>query len=238
MLKIGNYEFETPAICASVIGDTVDVMMARLDKAIGQGADVVELRLDRLQDQAEWSELNQDKIPTIITNRTIREGGSFKGSESDRIGVLLEAVDEKVACIDIEFSTSRKYLDKVIDAVEDSETSLILSFHTHDKIPPVNELIETAESMQDLGCDMAKLIGYADHFTDGINILDFMLEAYDHIDIPVIAFAMGEEGKFTRLVSHLFGSPITYASIDEATAPGQINVVEMKRFLELMNSKD
>ncbi len=48
----------------------------------------------------------------------------------------------------------------------------------------------------------------------------------------IIAFAMGEKGEFTRVTAPLVGSPITYASIEIETAPGQLNLSTVKEILE------
>ena len=53
---------------------------------------------------------------------------------------------------------------------------------------------------------------------------------------PLIAFAMGDLGKFTRICALFFGAPFMYVSQDEGevAAPGQIPFSQMKVILEAL----
>ena len=44
----------------------------------------------------------------------------------------------------------------------------------------------------------------------------------------LIAFAMGEEAKFTRILCLHMGSPFTYVSLRKVIAPGQFSLDEIK----------
>ncbi|CRH93926.1 3-dehydroquinate dehydratase [Chlamydia trachomatis] len=44
--------------------------------------------------------------------------------------------------------------------------------------------------------------------------------------------SMGNLGKLSRLAGVLTGSCWSFASLDEASAPGQISLTNMKKFLE------
>jgi 3-dehydroquinate dehydratase-1 len=46
-----------------------------------------------------------------------------------------------------------------------------------------------------------------------------------------IGIAMGDIGKYTRIVAPIFGSPITFASIDKESAPGQLDIKTTKNIL-------
>lgn len=237
VLKLGEHELETPIICASIIGKDLNLMDDRIEKALEQGVGMIELRLDKLRDSSGWRELLCKGVPTIVTNRAGREGGNFEGKESERVERLFEAIDEGVACIDIELSTPREQLDEVLSAARANSTSVILSFHNFEEVPPIEDLIETARQMEELDCGVAKLIGFTKNFRDGMRMLDFLLEVSEEVKVPVISFAMGRAGKFTRVMAPLFGSPIVYASVEEAAAPGQVDVVTMKGFLETIGSE-
>jgi 3-dehydroquinate dehydratase-1 len=47
-----------------------------------------------------------------------------------------------------------------------------------------------------------------------------------------IGISMGDLGRYTRVVAPLFGSPITFASIDTISAPGQLDIHTTKNFLD------
>ena len=69
-------------------------------------------------------------FPLIATNRKIEEGGFFKGSESERIEILLEAA-KHADIVDIELETDEEYLEKIIKASK----STIISYHDFKKTP-------------------------------------------------------------------------------------------------------
>ena len=47
-----------------------------------------------------------------------------------------------------------------------------------------------------------------------------------------MGIAMGDIGRYTRVVAPLFGSPITFASLDNISAPGQLDIQTTKNFLD------
>lgn len=232
VVQLGKEKIQTPAICAAVIDSDINSMKDNLEKALAEGADIVELRLDKLEDPTGWESLLQKDIPTIVTNRSKKEGGHFQGNENERIEVLLDAVETGVSCVDVELSTSKKKLDQILEATDKNDTSLIMSFHDFNKVPTRQELLRKANQMVEAGCDIAKLIGFANEHKDSLKILDFLIQASEDIEVPIITFAMGEKGKFTRVTAPLLGSPITYASIEEKTAPGQLDISAVNEILE------
>ncbi len=232
MLKIGNYTIKTPAVCASVIGESIEPMKKNIKRAEKLGSDIIELRLDRLDKDSEWTKLIPKDLPTIITNRSENEGGFFEGREEDRIEILIKAAENGADCIDIEFSASDGLKNRVLDRCEKTGVSTILSFHDFEKVPPINKLLEKVERMEESGCDIAKIIGFGKDADDSVKILDFLVSSMDRVEIPIVAFAMGEVGKFTRITAPILGSPFTYGSVEEKSAPGQLSVSSIGEYLD------
>ena len=232
VLKIGSHELRTPAVCGAVIGESLDAMDAAMDRALEQGADLIELRLDGLRDLSGWQRLLREDVPTIVTNRAEWEGGHFSGREDERVKPLLEGISEGVACVDIELSTPSDLLAEVVRAAEEGGTSVMMSYHDFRKVPPQDVMVGTIHRMVEAGCDIAKLIGFARRPRGALDMLGFLIKVSESVDVPVVAFAMGEAGKFSRVVAPLFNSPIVYAAAAEATAPGQLDVAAVKRLLD------
>jgi 3-dehydroquinate dehydratase-1 len=230
-LKLGKHKLRVPAICASVIGDDVDAMAAGIARAIGQEADIVELRLDGLHKQVGWEKLLKTKLPLILTNRAEREGGRFRGEESARVNQLLKGIAEGAACIDIELSTSKPLLNEVVKAAKTHGTSLLMTHHDFKKTPPISTLTNIAKRMADAGCDIIKIVTFARTSQDVLTVLDFLTQVQDSVEVPVISFAMGEVGMISRIAAPFFGSPIVYAAADEITAPGQFDIETARRLL-------
>ena len=73
------------------MADNMAELRKRRDAA--SDVDLVELRLDSVPDPDVQAALNGRRCPVIITCRSIRDGGLFRGSEEERRKLLLEAVD-------------------------------------------------------------------------------------------------------------------------------------------------
>ena len=232
MIELGENRIGTPAICASVIGNSLESMEDGSERALVQGADVLEIRLDKLKQSKGWKDLLKKEIPVIATNRSQKEGGHFEGKERERIEILREAMENGADCIDIELSAEEGARNRIVEEAGKKGIATIMSFHDFDKVPRIKTMIEKAERMEDFGCDMAKIIGFANEADESIRMLDFLIRSSKEVEIPVIAFAMGKEGRFTRVASSLLGSPITYASVEEKAAPGQIDLPTMKKVLD------
>ena len=229
--RIGRFELKTPAVCGSVIGESVDSMKACLKKAVEQGADLVELRIDGLRDRAGWQDLLRSELPTILTNRPEREGGHFEGDEEERVGSLLDGTIRGVACVDIELSTEGALLRKVLSNAKGRGTSVLISYHDLTSTPEVEELFEVVRKMVRARCDIAKVVTFAEDRKDALRVLDFLVRVQDEVAVPVVAFAMGEAGRISRIAAPLLGSPVVYAAAGEATAPGQLDVATTKMLL-------
>ncbi len=237
-LRLGEHKLLTPAICGAVMAEKVDEMKAGVAKAIEQGADLVELRVDGLHDQACWEELLPVKVPVILTNRPEPEGGGFRGDENKRIEVLLQGIARGVSCIDIELSTPEPLRERVVSQAKKSGVAVIMSYHDFSITPSIEVMIGTAKRLAGAGCDIAKIVALAEDTEDALRMLDFLAQVQDEVAVPIIAFAMGDAGKITRIAAPMLGSPIVYAAAGKTTAPGQLDVATMTHLLHELIPKE
>lgn len=187
---------------------------------IEKGADLLELRIDAInQPTSKLVKYIVEEInfPIIATNRVKTEGGSFKGSEEERISILKECCDV-VEYIDIELNTDIKYIKQF----EDFKTKKIISFHDFKKTPSIDTLLDIIKEEKKIG-DIAKIAVMPEKLEDTIIVLAILSRCED-----TIAISMGELGSYTRILASKFSSPITFASGDESTAPGQLDIETMK----------
>lgn len=210
-------------ICIPIFKSNLNSALETANKALKLGADVLELRIDALQ-RPDVDEV-VDFIDTldgrvIATNRMSREGGLFKGSEEERTEILREAAGH-ADFVDIELQTEERYRSKVIKASRSS----IISFHDFEKTPSVEELLKIVEQERKLG-DLAKFAVMPRNMEDTLKVFQVLLQVEDTIGI-----AMGDLGRYTRVTASLFGSPLTFASLDEESAPGQLDIESTKLFL-------
>lgn len=239
MVQIGEREITTPAICASVIGKKITDLERGSDKALEKSADIIEFRMDKLEDFTDLDSLLSSNLPSIVTNRSVKEGGHFDGGERERIQVLLDAIEKGVSCVDIELSSSRELIEEVIKTAENYETSVILSHHNFEEVPSLEELQEKVREMNNYDYDFGKIIGFSNKYKDSIRMLKFLIQSLEkEKNHKIIAFAMGDKGEFTRITAPLLGSPIAYASVEEETAPGQLSVTDLREILDKYRSEE
>ncbi|MGZ7049290.1 MAG: type I 3-dehydroquinate dehydratase, partial [Methanobacterium sp.] len=198
-------------------------VLLKAGKAIKSGADILEFRIDALRNPVADEVNNIIKeidYPVIATNRMKDEGGFFKGSDEERTSLLIE-VAPNVDIVDIELQTDEEFRQKVINASK----STIVSYHNFKNTPSSNELLDIVKMEQEIG-NIAKFAVMPEDYKDTLTVLKVLSEVQNTIGI-----AMGDMGRYTRLVAPVFGSPITYASIDKESAPGQLDVQTTKEIL-------
>jgi len=163
-------------------------------------------------------------IPVIATLRPVAEGGGFSGDEAGRTKLLERAGESGFSYLDIE-------LGSAASASLPRRWSTIISWHDHASTPELERLEEVLEQALSSGAEIAKVVTTAMKSVDNISVLRFL--SRHARSNKVVAFAMGDEGLPSRILSPLFGSQFTYASLRRGaeTAPGQIPLDELRRTL-------
>ena len=78
-------------ICAAATAKTMPELRAMVKNAERARADLVEVRLDYLNEDCDLREIRDlTALPIIATNRLIEEGGLFEGTEEKRVSVLVD----------------------------------------------------------------------------------------------------------------------------------------------------
>lgn len=108
---------------------------------------------------------------------------------------------------------------------------IIVSYHNRTSTEPLEVLESIAKAAFYEGADIVKIVTKANTSADG----DRVVKLYDRFPAEqLVAFAMGEKGKDSRLVSFAKGAPLFYLSPTRrgATAPGQ------PQFFDFINKED
>ena len=192
-----------------------------------KGADLIELRLDYLD------KLNPENIkkimkfcrkPVIATVRKNDEGGFHKIDENKRVELIKKCIDYGADFIDIEYSTNKVLLKGILKNKKSSK--IIVSYHNFKETP--SNLIKTYKNIKKLNPDLIKIVTNANSVADNFRIFEITKKASKDKK-KIIAFCMGSYGQFSRILGNLFGSSITYASVDKGkeSASGQLTLNEM-----------
>jgi 3-dehydroquinate dehydratase-1 len=207
-----------PRICLSIIENNPEAI-----RNVEAEVDWFELRLDILKD--DWRKVAAGfRKPWIACNRSQEEGGQGELNPDLRMEALLAAGKAGASIIDIEFVTPG--LAEKVKLIKKSSQCL-LSFHDLKATPPLDKLIKIVEGQIQAGADICKVVTTATRFEDNVTILKLI----KHFpETKIAAFAMGEAGRTSRLISPLCGGYFTYGCLEEGqqAASGQITVKEMR----------
>jgi len=190
-------------------------------------ADMAEIRIDLSRFSADdvRTVFSQAHTPTIATCRPELT------NDKTRAALLKTAIESGAHYVDIEIESSSELKQEIVSYAEQHNCKVIVSYHNYENTPPNEELYGIVNQCFADGATIAKIATTAVSQTDSARILAL----YAHYE-NLVALAMGEQGKITRLASMYVGSPFTFAALDEqsATAPGQLTVREYEQFADLM----
>jgi 3-dehydroquinate dehydratase-1 len=194
-----------------------------------QGLDVAELRVDhfaRVDAAAVLAGLDVFAgVPLLATIRSAAEGGGWKGTEAERLA-LFRTLLPRVDAVDVEIAS--EIARDVIDAARGAGKLAIASFHDFAKTPSAGALADVVTRGRALGADVVKI---ATAVADRNDLRSLARLLVDASDIGLIAIGMGDAAVATRVLFPALGSLLTYAHAGNATAPGQISLVEMQQLL-------
>lgn len=237
-------------LCIPVIARTSEEALIKIGKSLPL-ADIIELRIDSMVNVdlsglfAAIRRITQvkkvgglDNTPLIITNRKREEGGSFKGSERQRVDLLLQAVELGAEYVDMELSTGDALTEELLKTIRihNNKTRLIVSSHDFSKTPSDARLKARFNECIEAGADIAKIATYARSVEDNLKVLS-LIPYGRRKDKEVIAFCMGRLGRISRVVAPLLGSYLSFASFERGceSAPGQMTVHEMKEIIRILD---
>jgi 3-dehydroquinate dehydratase type I len=225
-------------ICISIVPGTNEEALSLLSKAL-PAADLVELRIDRIEKPDLPMLLYAGKKRILVTNRRREEGGFFASCEDERIRLLVEAVNLGACLVDVEAGTSAAGVGRLGGAIraKGGKTRLIVSHHDMQGTPTRRTLEGRLKACRLLGADIVKIVTLANTVEDNLRVLEIIPQALG-LGQDIIAFCMGEKGRLSRVAAPLLGSCISYASLEEGaeSAPGQLTADQMRRVLRILES--
>ena len=189
-------------------------------------SDFAEIRFDYLKKSdipIVLENIKKNLSRCVCTLRPKSEGGLFVGKETERKSILRLIAEYNPFLLDVEFNTIQK--DKKLAAyLKKSKCKLLISWHDFNKTPGDSQLRSKFNKMKKFS-DVIKIVTVAKNVSDASRLLSlYSIKSKNKI----IAFCMGEQGKFSRILCLHLGSPFTYVSLGKAIAPGQFSVNEIK----------
>ncbi|MBU9712612.1 type I 3-dehydroquinate dehydratase [Evansella tamaricis] len=235
-----------PKVCVPMVGRNLTQLKEEGDMLKNIDFDVVEWRADFFQDVEDTQKVIEalhsireifPTIPLLFTFRSAREGGEKEVTNSYYFSLIKEVVESnEVDLIDVELFLEEQHVKEIISIAHQQNVFVILSNHDFNKTPSKEEMISRLIRAQELGADILKIAVMPNSTKDVLTLLEATEEMYTkHATQPIITMAMGDKGVISRLSGEVFGSAMTFGAAKNASAPGQLNVADLKHILNLLH---
>ena len=225
--------FSPDRICASIGATTVREAVRQFRWAVGPlgRARAVELRLDYLDSPAERTALlkwvsRQPRLPAIIaTCRARRNGGRFAGTPESELAVLAQAVRAGCRWCDVDAHTAGHVKPADLRRML-APARVLISAHDFRHVP--GRLEAWVQQLERCGGHAIKIAAACHTLADARRLLAITWGRRDMVVVP-----MGEQVLAARVLALREGSALTYASVAEATGPGQLSLDALRRVYRL-----
>jgi len=224
-----------------------------IQRVLKENPEFIELRFDYIDDTQKLTgdfvdkllKIIHPKARTIFTMRDSSEGGQLKLDKNERMEIIETLIKTQPDYIDIEMNSNAALLKQIINLAVKNNVNLIFSSHDFEKTPTYEKAYEIIDSfikklINELKLDdslvkssIYKIIFTAQKFEDNLVPLK-LCKGFSQKDMKIISFCMEESGIFSRTSCVNVGSFLTYASLEDKTAPGQINIKKMREIHELI----
>ena len=234
-----------PLICIPLVAAGKQELLAQAAALPSVAPDIIEWRVDSYpgaQNPGECLAVLESlraaigDIPLIFTCRSAAEGGMQSMDSKTRLALVEAAIRSGgVDIVDVELMNAQPFIEAVRRAAKANGVKLILSYHDFDKTPIVDEIIDTLKQAQQQGADIAKIAVMPNGPADVLALLEATLKARSEtVTIPLITIAMASQGLISRIAGGIFGSDITFAAGQAASAPGQIPIGDLRQAIALL----
>ena len=231
-----------PKICVPVVETTTEKIIQQIQEL--QNCDLIELRIDfyeNIHDLKQVHELllqvrQQTNLPLLLTYRSLKEGGHIQLSDQEYLSLIQTACQSGcIDIVDIELESGNMLVYQLVEIAHQNHVKVLMSYHDFEKTPTVMEMKERLEKMEIMGADICKIAVMPFSYKDVIQLLNTTMEMSQRLTRPLVTMSMGKIGKITRIVGELVGSSITFASVGQSSAPGQLTLEDMQTLLEVIH---
>jgi 3-dehydroquinate dehydratase/shikimate dehydrogenase len=218
--------FGRERICVVIAEKTAVAALKALRRAV-RTSGTIELRLDWLNSTAEIDgflarlRVNREKVRVIATLRGRAAGGKYAGGLREQMSFLLRATEAGCAWCDVEVESAEKLHADELRELRQAGARVMISFHDFRGTP--RDLNAVVRRLQRYGSDAIKIAAHARTINDSVRVLAIAKRRRDVVAVP-----MGEIGLPARVLALRAGSALAYAAADQATAPGQLSVDDMR----------
>lgn len=220
-----------PAIAVPISAADPTSFLTQID-AISQNAavQIVEWRVDTsdtLPDatvQQGVARLHQAGKLLLLTLRTQAEGGAFVGDGQAYLAKyshLLAVITPDA--LDVQSCLASSVRETCVQLAHAQGIAVVASAHDFHHTPSLDDA-KAALHAQSIWADVVKLAAMPQTAQDTLNLLALSAWARANLSQPAIVIGMGALGQLTRVASGAFAPGLTFATLGQASAPGQLSV--------------
>lgn len=235
-----------PKIIVPVVGKTEQDLIDEVKFLQDIDFDVLEWRVDHFQDVNEIEKVKQaatkiNKIighkPILFTFRTANEGGVYPASTEFYLNLNKQMIISKlIDFVDVEVFIGDSYVQEIMTLAHQNSVLVIASNHDFDKTPSKDDIVQRLRKMQDLGADIPKIAVMPRSTQDVLTLLAATAEMKEkYAQKPLITMSMAGKGAISRVAGETFGSDLTFGAAKNASAPGQLDVKELRHILNILH---
>ncbi len=195
-------------------------------------------------------------FPNLLYTHRIANSSLEKALEQ-----VTAAIKKGVKYVDIEIEAPVDYLEYIKSYARVNGCTLIISYHNFEGTQSLEELQTIYDICRRKGADIVKIVTTAHNTSDATRVMQLykyrrkdselvpdnfmergeengsLSNSFGSEEASLVAFCMGEAGKFTRHMCLHLGAPYTYVALDSDsdTAPGQYTKEEMENLLNKAN---
>lgn len=200
-----------------------------------EGVDIIEWRADVLPKEAilQVAPAIFEKFvgrEILFTLRTSREGGQISLSNDDYVSLIKDVrALYQPEYIDFEYFSYKAVFDEMLDF-----SNLVLSYHNFEETP--ENLMEVFSELTAVSPRVVKIAVMPENEQDVLDVMNYT-RGFKTLnpEQTYVTVSMGQLGQISRLAGHVTGSEWTFASLEEASAPGQIALSDMKKIKDILH---
>jgi 3-dehydroquinate dehydratase-1 len=168
-------------------------------------------------------------LPIIFTCRAKAGGGHPTPLAQPQVVELCEAAAATglIDFVDFELDHAPELVQRLRASTKAHEVRLILSYHNGSYTPGRDFMVERFLEAERMGADVAMVQVKPRDRVDVLRLLAATAEADAKARIPLISMSIGPLGSVSRIVGGLFGSSLSFAVGEKASAPGQIPIGDL-----------
>lgn len=242
-LELGN---GSPKTIVSLMGSSCADILAEGARAVAAGAHCLEWRVDAAFPAMSATQIEQTarelgesfpSTPLVATFRSQGEGGNVSLDDAGYAALARMLIDSGgIDILDTELNRGENVYAPLLAYAQANGVHTILSLHDFEETPATDWMVSCLQGMAATGASICKLAVMAQCPEDCLRLMAASARACDLVQAPLVTIAMGAAGTLSRLAGEVSGSALTFCSLAQASAPGQVELARASAFMNELHA--